>query len=169
MKYCVWLLMIVLAAATVGCSDEEKLDTVPVTGTVTLNGTPVEGAQVTFVPVDGGMSAVGLTDASGKYSLTTRSKDDGAMAGSYSVRITKYEGGVEEELVDTSEIDPEAVADITDEYPEDYDPAAAAAAAAAAPPPKNLLPARYADPNASGLTASVESGEPQTFDFELEG
>lgn len=166
MKHCMIVLAAFITTAAIGCQSEEGLDTSPVSGVVTFRGAPIEGAQVTFVPTQGGMSAVGVTDAEGRYSLTTRSKDDGAVPGSYTVKITKFEGGADD--VDTSPIDEAAVEDITDEYPEDYDPATAAAAEAAKPPPRNLLPPQYADPTSSGLTATVGEGE-QTFDFTLEG
>ncbi len=48
---------------------------VPVSGTVTYHGKPVEGATVTFSRGNGdrtkGDVAVGTTDASGRYELTT--------------------------------------------------------------------------------------------------
>jgi len=60
----------------------------PVSGTVTLDGNPVEGAAVTFMSDDGKNTYAGLTDASGKYTLYAGEKP-GASAGSYKVLVTK--------------------------------------------------------------------------------
>ena len=49
-----------------------------VTGTVTYQGKPVDGATVAFNPEGGGRAASGRTDASGKFQLTTLNANDGA-------------------------------------------------------------------------------------------
>ncbi len=55
----------------------------PVTGTITLDGKPLEHVQVTFVPMrEGGVLATGETDASGKYRLSYY-KSTGTPAGEY--------------------------------------------------------------------------------------
>lgn len=61
---------------------------VPVEGVVKLDGAPVEGATVTFVTADGKLSASGLTDASGHFSLSTAS-GPGAFPGDYKVVVVK--------------------------------------------------------------------------------
>jgi len=62
---------------------------------VTLNGQPVEGAMVQFVPVkDDGRPATGITNAGGGFSLTTVENHDGALPGQYKVVIT-YKPAVE--------------------------------------------------------------------------
>src|SRR5437667_11192293 len=62
-------------------------------GKVTLDGAPVPGASVEFVPEDGGHSAVGMTDNEGKFSLTTYKTGDGALRGEYRVVIKKTPQG----------------------------------------------------------------------------
>jgi len=52
----------------------------PATGLVTLAGEPVEKAVVIFVSGDG-VTARGVTDSSGEFTLTTFDQDDGAVAG----------------------------------------------------------------------------------------
>ncbi len=131
--------------------------TSPVSGKVTLNGAPVDGATVTFVRDGGGKPAVGKTDASGSYKLTTYSKDDGAIVGSYKVTIAKWEAAAE---------DPAATRGTTggggDAYPEDYDPDAAGSDKESV----NLLPAKYANFSSSGFTFTVAEG-PNTADWAL--
>ena len=67
------LLLLISIAFSLGCPQGGPggPPTYPVSGTVTYNGEPVGGANVTFVAGQGGQSAVGVTDASGKYELTT--------------------------------------------------------------------------------------------------
>src|SRR5687768_3127557 len=63
---------------------------VKVTGTVTLDGTPVEGANVMFVPASTGKPAQGKTDAAGKFTLNTdpSKPDDGAQEGEYNIAVS---------------------------------------------------------------------------------
>jgi hypothetical protein len=141
-----------------GCQQgADRPATYPVTGTVTHNGEAVEGATVSFQLADGSQSAVGVTDATGAYKLTTFEADDGAVAGEYKVAITKYEGGAG---------GPETDDMMSEEY---HEAMAGGGAAEEASEPENVLPPKYADANKSGLTATVsESGE-NNFDFTLEG
>ncbi|MCA9012679.1 MAG: carboxypeptidase regulatory-like domain-containing protein [Planctomycetaceae bacterium] len=63
----------------------------PVSGIVTLDGKPVEGAVVMFISASKPISAQGLTDASGQYHLTTYEQHDGAVAGEHKVTVRKTE------------------------------------------------------------------------------
>jgi hypothetical protein len=69
-----------------GCGGSEKL--IAVSGNVTLDGKPVEGATVSFVSEDGKSTYSGASDASGNFSLQTGDKV-GAVTGSYKVLVTK--------------------------------------------------------------------------------
>jgi len=62
-------------------------------GKVMLDGAPLSGASVEFVPEDGGHSAVGITDNEGKFSLTTYKPGDGALRGEYRVVVKKTPQG----------------------------------------------------------------------------
>jgi len=79
-------------AAFVGCGSG-KLRTVNVSGTITLDGEAVEGASVSFSPVDSaaGHPAFGSTDAAGRYRLQTPlgEPDAGTTPGRYKVTISK--------------------------------------------------------------------------------
>jgi hypothetical protein len=59
----------------------------PVTGKVTLDGEPLEGAQVEFKPMQGNPS-YGTTDGQGNYVLKYTKDKAGAVVGSHVVRIT---------------------------------------------------------------------------------
>jgi hypothetical protein len=92
--------------AFVGCGSG-KLKTVNVTGIVTLDGQPVEGASVRFNPVDQAMGhpAFGKTDVSGRYHLQTilGEVDAGTTPGLYMVTISKVELVGTGRMITTSE------------------------------------------------------------------
>jgi hypothetical protein len=81
----------ILLAAVAGCGG--KFTPVPVNGVVTLNGTPVEGATVSFYAVGDekdGRPAHGTTNKDGEFRLSTLGNEDGALPRRYKVVVTKY-------------------------------------------------------------------------------
>jgi hypothetical protein len=76
--------MIPLAA--LGC--EGASGTVPAEGVVRLNGQPLSGASVHFIPEESGRDATATTDQAGHFVMSTFEPRDGAMAGSYKIVIT---------------------------------------------------------------------------------
>jgi hypothetical protein len=155
-----WLLLPLLAL--LGCSGGASKDTnlpktYPVSGTITRNGAPVADASVLFQLVGGSRSATGMTDASGKYTLSTFTSNDGAPAGEYKVSVSKLgtsaaAGPAAGELRAASD-DPN--------YSGPKDTGGAAAA------PKNELPPQYANAETSGLKATVKETGENKFDFVL--
>jgi hypothetical protein len=71
---------------TVGCGSAGK--TFKVGGVVTLDGKPLPGATVSFMPMGEGRAATGRTDTDGRFLLGTFGTEDGAAAGEYKVVIT---------------------------------------------------------------------------------
>ena len=64
--------------------------TVPASDIVTLDGKPVDGAQVVLVPAaEGATGAFGTTNASGHFSLRAYEQKDGAIPGEYKVQVSK--------------------------------------------------------------------------------
>lgn len=82
-----WFTLLVLVVASVaGCGGLP-----PVEGVVTLDGTPVQGATVVFITPDGsGQPVSGVSDATGRFTLSTGGKA-GAPPGTYKVVVTKTE------------------------------------------------------------------------------
>lgn len=81
------LFLLVLACSSIGCSSRSDIPPLgEVTGTVTLDGTPLEGATVTFAPVMGRPSA-GMTDQQGHFILDYAAGYRGALVGTHTVRI----------------------------------------------------------------------------------
>jgi hypothetical protein len=130
----IWL--IVVAATAVGCGGSEGL--VEVTGIVRLDGKPLPGAQLTFVPTaEKGSSAYGQTDEDGHYRLRFSRDTYGAQPGKSNVRIA---------------------------FPSKSEIADLKAAGIAVPPDGVKLPKKY--DKAGELTADIPSGG-GTFDFDL--
>jgi hypothetical protein len=71
-----------------GCGGGVK--PVPVRGDVTLDGKPLAEAGVLFSPKEQGAVAIGVTDAAGKFQLSTPNYD-GALPGAYRVTVTKQQ------------------------------------------------------------------------------
>ncbi|MEK6247545.1 MAG: carboxypeptidase-like regulatory domain-containing protein [Planctomycetales bacterium] len=62
--------------------------TIPVSGTVTLDGMPLADATVSFIP-ENGRPANGTTDADGRFELTTYEKGDGVAISKHKVTVSK--------------------------------------------------------------------------------
>jgi len=135
-----------------------------VEGTITYNGVPVEGANVTFAPASGtGDPAAGLTNASGKFTLTTAGATNagtGAVPGEYIVQVSK---------VETSQTtDPDEAAyhrqEIT--YDELQVRLSNKGGSRTTYAYKALLPTKY-DAHDSPLKATVVKGKNEPFVFDL--
>jgi len=134
-----------------GNADRPKV--YPVTGVVTLDGNPLEGATVTFSSGSAAPSGFGKSDASGKFSLTTFDANDGAPAGSYQVLVTKTEeaAATGAPSIDSAEYVP----------PKEIDPNRPA------PKPKSLIPEKYGVYGKSGMDATVTADGKNEFKFDL--
>ena len=95
------LLVVVAIVTAGGCQRETNEDalTGQVQGTVTLDGSPVEGVRLVFIPFavkskSGKYQeiAYGTTDAQGKYALTRANGAKGAFLGPHRVLISKKKG-----------------------------------------------------------------------------
>jgi hypothetical protein len=99
--------------------------------------------------------AAGITDAEGKYSATTYTAGDGAQAGEYKVKVSKYDtkAPTREEMEKYGQVTAEeeqAMVFAADELP--------------TPPAKNLLPKKYESETTSGIVHTVTNG-PTTLDI----
>lgn len=86
-----WTVLVVGLFAASGCSDEVEVELFTVSGTVMMDGKPLEGATVVFVPEKSTQPqpSWGYSDASGKYSLKTADGYDGIEPGTYRIVISK--------------------------------------------------------------------------------
>ncbi len=165
-RICLGLICAMGLLVATGCpgGNTSNLNTVKVSGTVTLDGAPLPGATVTFSPKsDGVRAAFGTTDENGRFTLTTLNPGDGAVPGSYAVTVSKPVAAAasapsQDPRAMGGAISPEEAAKIM---------AKAQGGAAGTAASANVVPAKYASAATSGLTAEVKSGADNTFPFEL--
>lgn len=132
------LLLAAPAAGLTGCGGGSgaKIETVvPVSGTLTFKGQPLEHHQVTLEPEDGRRAAVGLSDAAGKFTLGTNDVADGAPPGRSRVAVV-----FAPPMVDTS-----LTASATDKP-------------APLPKPKVKIPVKYNNARTSELARDIPDG-----------
>ena len=91
-NFCIVSIIFLLFA---GCGERPNYTpTEMVEGVVTLDGVPVEGAEVTFYPTVSGIgeSAMGKTDNKGHYRLSSMkgAPGKGTVAGEYGVTVSKW-------------------------------------------------------------------------------
>ena len=136
-SYCQKLLALVLTIFTLmitGCGSDSP-EFVPVSGTVTLNGKPINEVVVTFVPKQDGQPAMGLTDEQGQFSLSTTELDDGVIVGSYYATVRSIDEGA-------GQVDAQGLS----------------TGIRVRPRQKSLVPQRYALFGTSGLSYEVQVG-----------
>ena len=123
----------------------------PVSGTVTLDGKPLAGANIRFFSEDqSAETATGVTDGEGKFQLTTYNTNDGAVPGAYKVAVSMIQSG---QAGNVPETEPDALN----------------------PPPAEMaepdsgessIPPQYLSPDTSPLKQTVMEG-PNEFTIEL--
>jgi hypothetical protein len=113
-----------------------------VTGVVLLDGQPLAGASVQFVPDESGRDATGTTNDKGEFVMSTYDPGDGVAPGSYKVVISPPVGEVDRTQY-------ESAGD------------AMASAAKARPKPKSTFPQHYTSASQTPLRQEVPLREPQ--------
>ena len=127
---------------------------VPVSGTVTYQGKPVEGANVIFAPeAPAARSASGTTEADGRFQLTTLQPDDGALCGKYKVAISKVQ------VANAMTAEEMTSAEARKKFEKNGGPPKLDV--------KSELPEDYQDAASSGLTAEVTDSGANDFTFDL--
>jgi hypothetical protein len=137
----------IVVAMGVGCGGPA---TVPVTGTVTLDGEPVDGASVMFVAEGEGRPASGTTDGSGNFTLTTFTGGDGALPGSYKVTVFKTAAPTEADTAgeDTGAAGEESEGEINPDV----------MGADVSVEAESILPVKYSVATTTDLTVEVKAG-----------
>ncbi len=149
----------IVLAALVGCQ-ESPPPVFKTFGTITLNGKPVDGAMIVFQSDDPALKpATGRSDQLGNFKLTTNESADGAMAGTFKVRVTKivappspigpYDPGFEEWAAEQEE--------------------ARKRGEKTGLEPVNQLPEVYSTFDSSGLVFEVKAQDENMIEIKLEG
>ncbi|MDR3232247.1 MAG: carboxypeptidase-like regulatory domain-containing protein [Planctomycetaceae bacterium] len=150
MKHFTAITLLSLLLAATGCGESSPYKVIFVSGTVTVDGAPMEGVNVIFSPVNPneGHTAGGVTDAKGNFKLTTGGLKigKGAVAGKYNVLFEKSTN--------------EGIGLSDEEYDKRF--------LFLAPKIIYQIPRKYNSPSASGVEpVSVESGGKNAFTFAL--
>ena len=153
-------------ALAVGCSSHPP--TIPVSGTVTHAGKPLERATVVFKtdhPKTGRpLIATGITDPAGRFTLLSRfgPRDvaQGVVPGRHRVTVSKF--------VPPGTMTAEEYQRLADLHSRAVAEKGPAAATGAPPPMVQLLAPAYSDAAGSKLSADVARGEKNDFVFDLD-
>jgi hypothetical protein len=150
------LLPLVAGCLLLGCNRSNGPATYPVRGTLVYHGKPLAGASVTFMADGAPRAAIGKTDKTGSFQLTTYEQYDGAVPGSHVVTVKKYDS--EPPPLPTAPPD-----GAIDPVVEEKHTAAMAHWLATA---KIAVPQKYADRRTSDVRREVVEGE-NFFEIEL--
>ena len=146
-KWFVPLIGFMVPGIVTGCSGS-KGSYATVSGVVTQNGTPFEGAKVTFISTveyEGKRAAYSaMTDSSGKYLIATVGKEPGIPPGMYKVTVTKLEATGKS-------------------LPKDFDAGQVAASGTG----RNLVSQEYENENTTKLSVTLEPGKNENQNFDV--
>jgi len=162
-RWCIQAVGFLFLATLVGCSKKDA-GLATVSGVVTHNGTPVDGAQVVFastIEVEGKKtpSFGALTDSAGKYVIATNGKEPGIPPGLYKVTVVKIDaksGNPSAQPLDPGQLDAMAIG-------------AETGGGGAKSGPVNLLPKEYATVGSTKLSATLQEGKNENVNFDLKG
>ncbi len=130
---------VLLALASIGCSRADRSGRLPISGTVTLKGQPLDRGTIEFSPAGPDTKSMsGATITDGKFAIPAQ---QGLTPGTYRVRISSSEGG--------------ATASAT-EMPGD---------SKAAPVAKDRIPPEFNTETKQEI--KVTAGGPNTFEFSI--
>jgi hypothetical protein len=149
--------VLALLGSSSGCNKNDRPAMAPVSGVVTYQGRPLEGATVVFRNDKSPQFGIGKTDKEGRYRLTTYENFDGATLGEHQVSVSKQQANPE--LAGANVEKPSAA------YGQGMMAAASGDTSKIA---KDELPAKFGNPATSGLRATVKQGEKNEFNFQLD-
>jgi hypothetical protein len=154
--------LLIGTVAVVGCSKGPSGTFGTVAGTVTHNGTAVDGARIEFhstTESEGGKrdSFATTTDSSGKYMIGAVGKNPGIPIGMYKVVITKYDlknnPNAGKEGFDAGQLEAQQ----------------SDGGGGGKSPINNFLPKEYATVGTSKLSATIQEGKNEGVNFDLKG
>jgi hypothetical protein len=142
----IWMSAIALALA--GCQGNGRIATVPVTGTVTVDGKPLEQGTITF-ETPGKRPASGEIKAGNIVNVMTYVASDGVPTGNHTIAITATAASAAAAVPK----DPGQPMVVDANY---------------MGVGQSLIPARYNNPATSGLTAEIKSTGKNSLQLELQ-
>ena len=134
-----------------GCQKSKLKGLVPGSGTITLNGEPVEGAVILFSPINPSStqrSASAKSGPKGSFTLLTLEPGDGIYPGEYKVIVKKTQTTGNLVLEEGDRRNPEAIDDRVTVH---------------------LLPHKYGDASTTDLTVTIPPKGDKAIQLTLEG
>ncbi len=157
------LVLLMGTFALAGCGgggDAGKEPIYPVSGTVTMFGAPLADATVAFAPQEKQPTAIGKTDAQGKFTLTSYEYGDGAASGNFKVVINKSAPAPASRGSAPSGGDHEAAESAGRSHDAANGPGGSSGA--------QLIPPQYASSTETPFNAVVKSDGENNFTFDIE-
>lgn len=147
-----------------GCgtgADAGRQPVYPVTGTVTMFGAPLTDAMVAFAPLESQPTAIGRTDSTGKFVLTSYDYGDGAAEGKFKVVVNKSAPAPAMSNSATSGAggDHEAAEEAAGSHDAESGPGTAGA--------DQLVPPQYTTSTDTPLNAEVKASGENNFTFDI--
>lgn len=143
-----------------GCSGDtvEMPPVATVSGTVMYNGKAVEGASVRFETSGAPRVGTGITDAAGKFQVSTFGANDGAIVGEHVICVTKLESSAAAApgTTEANMNDPAAMAQMMEVVDGEGQLG-----------PKSLLPVKYGSATTSTLKETVVADTTNVFVLQL--
>ena len=135
-----------------GCKKSKLKGLVPGSGTITLNGEPVEDAMIVFSPIQSGAvqrSASAKSGTNGNFNLLTLEPDDGVYPGEYKVIVKKTKTTGTNMVLDPDDRrNPAALDDRVTVH---------------------LLPRKYSESSMTDLTVTIPAKGNKSIQLQLEG
>ncbi|MDR3232137.1 MAG: hypothetical protein LBT46_00460 [Planctomycetaceae bacterium] len=92
MKHIIIITLLIVTLSIAGCGQRGLKGLSKVSGTITLNGQPLEGATISFSPqTPDTRGAAALSGAGGNFQVTTLHSNDGVQPGEYLISVSKIE------------------------------------------------------------------------------
>lgn len=163
------LSFIVYTLIVAGCGRSDRPALAPASGIVKLDGIPVEGATVSFLPVEGGRPGSGLTDVEGRYTIKTFEDAPGGIVGEHKVAVMKVSG--DGAFVQDGEDSAPVSGDVSgeDDGSDGLSQVGAPSLDGKSKEPEIVydVPKKYINPEKSGLTVTVPAEGSDALNFEL--
>jgi len=161
------LVLCLTLVGSFGCKKGGLKGLVQLSGTVTLDGEPVEGATVMFAPEtkdENSRSATAVTQADGSFVAMTLQPGDGVFPGTYKISVSK----MTEARSAAEVLGKKSATSVEDKGNEEtMSDAEAAQMSYLKDEVEELMPAQYISPFTSGLSVTVDKSGVKDFKIEL--
>ncbi|MDR3232702.1 MAG: carboxypeptidase-like regulatory domain-containing protein [Planctomycetaceae bacterium] len=152
MKHLIIITLFIVTLTIAGCGRRGLQGLAQVSGTITLNGQPLDGATILLFPQADTRSASAISDAGGNFRIATLNTNDGVQPGNYLISVSKIHLEGDMPYAEKLRLIGE---DREKEIPKAIQ--------------MESVPEKYTKPETSGLMVTVKSGRNEKLVLALEG